>query len=500
MMKDKSMEGRSSIVNKLVLIQRRLYHDQLIYNCTCYGACGLTMIGILLMVNRFIHLPVNLLIVLIVLLTGVLIVIVSRKLDLLQIARIADDRLKLKDRLSTAVGITRKKDHLDFDAAQLRDAANEAEKIVLSSDFPLKVPALWKLIPIPIILICLSFLITERHNQPELPTAVERQAIDQTVNQLENLIGFADESQLKAEIQETIKKLKGEQITSQQAQASLSQLRDQAHRQKQKIKTDQLKETQKAIYEVTNMPMGDLAANFDKLADQFDGLDAEQVNELKRKLQQIARALGENHMIGNVKNEFSDLQSEVVSAEKLKRMAEALLDLDRQLQHLTAIEETLSQIRESRKRIALAGIEMNQSSSSIADGSGNPGQESGTSDVQGVITQGDNSTWIPNKQNSAAMQDMSMQTQLDGDSILPNNANGIDLNLNNISSDRQGLSQVFVSQNSDSSIEPEYVSFRQAHLNAKQNYAEAIRRDRIPVRYQQQISDYLDAIALIDGP
>ena len=205
-------------------------------------------------------------------------------------------------------------------------------------------------------------------------------------------------------------------------------------------------------------------------------------------------------MIGNVKNEFSDLQSEVVSAEKLKRMAEALLDLDRQLQHLTAIEETLSQIRESRKRIALAGIEMNQSSSSIADGSGNPGQESGTSDVQGVITQDDNSTWTPNKQNSAAMQDMSMQTQLDGDSILPNNANGIDLNLNNISSDRQGLSQVFVSQNSDSSIEPEYVSFRQAHLNAKQNYAEAIRRDRIPVRYQQQISDYLDAIALIDGP
>ena len=143
---------------------------------------------------------------------------------------------------------------------------------------------------------------------------------------------------------------------------------------------------------------------------------------------------------------------------------------------------------------------MNQSSSSIADGSGNPGQESGTSDVQGVITQGDNSTWIPNKQNSAAMQDMSMQTQLDGDSILPNNANGIDLNLNNIPSDRQGLSQVFVSQNSDSSIEPEYVSFRQAHLNAKQNYAEAIRRDRIPVRYQQQISDYLDAIALINGP
>ena len=97
------MEGRSSIVDKLILIQRRLYHEQLIYNCTCYGIYGLTVIGIVLMVNRFIYLPIILLIVLIVLLTGVLIVIVSRKLDLLKVVRIADDRLELKDRLSTAV-------------------------------------------------------------------------------------------------------------------------------------------------------------------------------------------------------------------------------------------------------------------------------------------------------------------------------------------------------------------------------------------------------------
>ena len=210
MMKDKSMEGRSSIVNKLVLIQRRLYHEQLIYNCTCYGIYGLTVIGIVLMVNRFIYLPVILLIVLIVLLAGALIVIASQKLDLLQVAKIADGRLKLKDRLSTAVGITRKKNHLGFDSAQLCDAANEAKKIVLSSHFPLKVPVLWKLTPIPIILICLSFLITERHNQPELPTTIEKQAINQTVNRLENLIDTIDENQLKTDIQETIKKLKEE--------------------------------------------------------------------------------------------------------------------------------------------------------------------------------------------------------------------------------------------------------------------------------------------------
>lgn len=55
-------------------------------------------------------------------------------------------------------------------------------------------------------------------------------------------------------------------------------------------------------------------------------------------------------------------------------------------------------------------------------------------------------------------------------------------------------------QSYDGSIELEYVSFRQAHLNTKQNYAKAIRRDCIPVRYRQQISDYLDAIAQIGEP
>ena len=54
----------------------------------------------------------------------------------------------------------RKKAGFDFDTAQLRDAANKPEKIVLSSEFPLGVSALWKLIPFPVFLICLSVFIS----------------------------------------------------------------------------------------------------------------------------------------------------------------------------------------------------------------------------------------------------------------------------------------------------------------------------------------------------
>ena len=37
--------------------------------------------------------------------------------------------------------------------------------------------------------------------------------------------------------------------------------------------------------------------------------------------------------------------------------------------------------------------------------------------------------------------------------------------------------------------------YREAYLNAKQAYAEAVERDGIPVRYRQRVKDYLDAIA-----
>jgi len=46
------------------------------------------------------------------------------------------------------------------------------------------------------------------------------------------------------------------------------------------------------------------------------------VIKLKRKLQQIPAARGQNDMTDDVKGGFFDLQSEVVSVEKLKRMAE----------------------------------------------------------------------------------------------------------------------------------------------------------------------------------
>ncbi|HIB87580.1 TPA: hypothetical protein EYO57_10330 [Candidatus Poribacteria bacterium] len=99
------------------------------------------------------------------------------------------------------------------------------------------------------------------------------------------------------------------------------------------------------------------------------------------------------------------------------------------------MENTLIQIRESRKRIALAWIEMNQSSS-IADSSGNAGQESGTDDVQGEGIQSNENRWTPNKKESAIMQGTSTQARLDGGFISFHNTSAIDFKLNAILSDR----------------------------------------------------------------
>ena len=37
--------------------------------------------------------------------------------------------------------------------------------------------------------------------------------------------------------------------------------------------------------------------------------------------------------------------------------------------------------------------------------------------------------------------------------------------------------------------------YREVYLNARRAYAEAMERDRIPVRYRQRVKDYIDAIA-----
>ena len=42
--------------------------------------------------------------------------------------------------------------------------------------------------------------------------------------------------------------------------------------------------------------------------------------------------------------------------------------------------------------------------------------------------------------------------------------------------------------------EAEYIPYRKVFLNAKQEYAEAIADNRIPVRYRQLIDNYLEAI------
>ena len=74
---------------------------------------------------------------------------------------------------------------------------------------------------------------------------------------------------------------------------------------------------------------------------------------------------------------------------------------------------------------------------------------------------------------------------------------GSELRLKAPSSDTSILadSNVYVgSDTPNDEDEAEYIPYREVILNAKQEYAEAIGNNRIPVRYQRLIGNYLEAI------
>jgi hypothetical protein len=69
-----------------------------------------------------------------------------------------------------------------------------------------------------------------------------------------------------------------------------------------------------------------------------------------------------------------------------------------------------------------------------------------------------------------------------------------ELRLTSAASASQDFSSVAMQEPPSSEDEPAYMQYREVYLSAKQAYAEAMERDRIPVRYRHQIKAYLEAI------
>ena len=466
------------IQNKLSAIQRRMRIEGVFQNLATFNLWGLLIAGILLVVNRFFPLaiPIGFAIALSVVIASAIAVGLSliRKIDPFAVAHFVDQRLNLKERLGTALEAMDRRGTGDFAILQIRDAARASQEIVPAAAFSYTVPSILKWFPIPMLLVGLSFFIPRMYEVPPPPNPSEHAAIHDAAARLEQAASSLDDAELSKKVEETVKDLRNN-TSVQTAQKKLSRLREDVETQRSQLaenEMDQAVETISKLNENSNLLSGanteEIASELQELADQMAGLTEAQRAELDALLRQLAERLGGNPAAKNLVDQLNEIGTEGVSPETLAKIARSLLAIDQQAKNMAQMEEILEEIKASRKNIGLAGIEMARKTGGVAGSDGGPGEESETGEARG--TQVD------------AMPSESQPTET--------------LQLRGATSDSEEFSTASTQKApSDEEEEPTYMQHRKVYLNAKQAYAEAMERDRIPVRYRQRVKDYLDAIA-----
>ena len=466
------------IQNKLSVIQRRMRIEGILQNLATFNLWGLLIAGILFVANRFFPLPIPIgfAVALPIIVASAIAVGLSllRKIDPFEVARFVDQRLNLKERLGTALEAMDRRNAGGFAILQVRDAAQSVQGIPPTTIVSYTVPRTLKWLPIPILLVGLSFFIPRMYEVVPPPTLSEQAAIHDAAARLEGVVSGGNKSELSKQVEETAKALRNKRTGVQAAQEKLSKLREEVQTQKSQLaenELDQTVETISTLGEKSSLLSGtnaaELSSELQELADQMDGLTEAEQAELDALLKQLAERLGGNPAAKSLVDQLNEIGTEGVSPEMLAKIARSLLEIDQQAKDMAQLEDILEEIKASRKNIGLAGIEMARKTGGMAGSDGGPGEESETGEARGT-----------------QVEEMSAGVE-------PTEA----LRLSGVTSESEEFATASTQEAPSGEEEPTYMPHREAYLNARQAYAEAVERDRIPVRYRQRVKDYLDAIA-----
>ena len=482
--------GAQRIENCLTDIRGRMYRQALFETTTFTFFSGLLLLAALFLLNRVILLPIHIsrsswIVMCVAVIVGICLSFKHRK-DNLFVARIVDDQIDSKERLSTALGLMRSDFQGEFAQLQIQDAAETATALDSKKISPYRLPRFLKLSPIPLVLIGLSFAVSPFYEiQPPL-TDSQRQVLD-TVSH--NLAGeHVENSALKSQLAHTVKALKDASDIN-TAQKHLSNLKKEVR--KQQSEQTAITEATETSENFRDMDANQLATALENLAQQ-----AEIPSELQAELIGLFERLAEGLPKGALSDSLNQIQGKAVTPETLRDIIAALEKMEKS-SNLAQLE---AQLTANQKELALAAIETKSSGGGLANSNGAPGQDAGTSEVQG--TRESNSkpdpqpelqmTETSKTESEAGNQDST--TPLTGEETPTLRESGEQLTLTaDVSGNATDFSRVFTGEVSDDA--PPYLPFADVVLNASRTYAEAVENNRIPVRYQTQIKSYLEAIS-----
>ena len=478
------------IRNCLTDVRAKMYRQALFRTIAGTLFCGLVLLAILFLLNRLIPLPMQMssiswIIISVAVILGVCLSVKHRK-DLLSVAQVVDEKMELKERLGTAFELIQSNPQGEFAQFQIQDAAETVTTLDIEKISPYRVPKLLRLFPIPLLLIGISFIIPPFYEVPEPLTESQQQVLNRVIQNLEGK--QAKNPMLQEQIRDTVNKLKTatDLDTAQEYLGSLNR-----EVRKQKLEQEAIAEVTETSQRFRGMDAGQLASELKNLTEQ-----PEIPPELQAELQRLFERLAENLPEGPLHNSLDQIQGKAVTPEKLQDIIDAL----QQSETLTHLAQLETELMGNRKELALADIETNTSGGGIANVDGTPGQNEGTREVQGTREAASNaeppltSESANNEKMENPIAEGNPTTPLTGDETQALQMNGERLTLTTApSGDSESFSGVFTGEiRADA---PPYLPLSDVILNAERAYAEAINNNRIPVKYQTQIKDYLEAIA-----
>ena len=478
------------IQNCLIDIRGRMHQQALLQTLTFTLLCGLVLLVLLFFLNRIIPLPMGMLgvsgiTIFAAVVAGVCLSIKHRK-DLDFVARAVDEKMGLRERLSTAFGLMRTDPESEFAQLQIRDAAETAITLDGKKISPYRVPKSLKLFPIPLLLIGISFAVSPFYEVQQPLTDSQQQALGSIIQNLEG--EHTENTDLKNQITDTVKALKAaSDLTT--AQEHLSDLKKEVR--KQRSEQTAIAKATEASQSFRGMDANQLATELKNLTEQ-----AEIPPELQAELMGLFKRLVEDLPKGAPKNSLSQIQGQAVTPETLQDIIAALEKMEKS----SDLAELEAQLTASQKELALASIEVEPAGGGIANSEGGPGQDAGNSEVEGT-REGTSNSHSSSESQTAESGGMKRATDgpdptapLMGEETSVLQINGEQLTLTTgASGNADGFSRVFTGEVTDDA--PAYLPLADVVLNASRAYAEAIENNRIPVRYQTQIKSYLEAIA-----
>ena len=472
-------------------IRSRMYRQTLLQTTTAAFFCGLVLLAALFLLNRVVLLPLQMsvisaIVILAALAIGIYLSFKQRK-DLPFVARFVDKKMDLKERLSTAAELMQTTPQNAFAQRQIQDAAATVATLDIAEISPYRLPKFLKLLPIPLLLIGLSFTLPLSYEVPEPLTHQQQEILDRTIHELNET--QVKNSDLQKQINDTVQKLKTA-TDFDTAQRHLSDLKKETRKQ-QSEQTTAIAEATETTQNFRGMNANQLAAELERLAEHAE-IPPELQSELKELFERLAKGLPN----GTLSDALHQVQGKAVKPETLQDIIAALKKVDKS-DDLAQLE---AQLTASQKALALAAIETETPRGGIANSDGAPGQNAGTTEVQGTLE----STSNADPQSESQLTNTSKsEDEVNGEGTTPPltgeetpilQVNGNQLTLTTADSgDAQGFSDVFTGEVRDGA--PVYLPFSEAVLSASRTYAEAIANKQIPVRYQVQIEAYLEAIS-----